>query len=253
MPPPEAAPGRIALICAPNELLGRRASRLAASRGYQPVAAPTMAEAVRVARGTRPAVCLLQSPFSPEDAREFDRLSHDPLLHDLAVILLLESALEKPDFDDRLADYLPPLPVGDAPAGRAVLERLGELPGTDVIVVEDSVDELELLLHRLLRAGHRACAATSGREALWLIRHLRPRLMILDVSLPDGDGFELVTRLRRDPQFTRLPVLVYSGLTLQPAHRALLQLGPTRFLSKAQAPPEKLMAEVRAMLASPSA
>jgi DNA-binding response OmpR family regulator len=76
--------------------------------------------------------------------------------------------------------------------------------------------------------------------------------MILDVGLPDGDGFSLVDRLRHHPELHSLPLLVYSARDLSDAERAQLQLGPTNFLTKARVQAQEVESLVLAMLRAPS-
>ncbi len=214
--------------------------------GYQPVVAASLAQARPLLRASRPVLMLLQTPLSSEDAVEFERISHDPALEALPCIMMTETT-DHSGLPAQLARVLSPR-AGLADPHAALEANLGHSVRADVIVVEDNIAELEILLRRLGRAGLRGCAATSGREALWLIRRQRPRLMILDLALPGGDGFEVVAQLRRDPAWARLPVLVFTALTLQNAQRALLTLGPTQILAKNSSTAEQFMAAVQELL-----
>jgi DNA-binding response OmpR family regulator len=78
----------------------------------------------------------------------------------------------------------------------------------------------------------------------------RPDLLVLDIGLPDGDGFNVVDWLRENETLARLPLVVYSGRELTPAQRRQLTLGPTHFLTKAQVQPQQLEALVLTMLRS---
>jgi DNA-binding response OmpR family regulator len=73
---------------------------------------------------------------------------------------------------------------------------------------------------------------------------------VLDIGLPDGDGFNLVDWLRRHENLARLPLVVYSGREFSPAERTQLTLGPTHFLTKARVQPQQLEALVLTMLRS---
>ena len=67
-----------------------------------------------------------------------------------------------------------------------------------------------------------------------------PDLMILDLTLPDGDGFSLVEWLRRQPTLQALPLVVYSSREISEAEMAKLRLGPTEFLDKAKVRPQEV-------------
>jgi DNA-binding response OmpR family regulator len=72
--------------------------------------------------------------------------------------------------------------------------------------------------------------------------------LVLDIGLPDGDGFNVVDWLRNNANLSRLPLVVYSGRELSPAERRQLTLGPTHFLTKARVEPQQLEALVLTML-----
>ena len=77
--------------------------------------------------------------------------------------------------------------------------------GRRLLVVDDEPDIVELLSASLRYAGFEVAGATSGRQALTEARRFRPELILLDVMMPDLDGFEVVKRLRGDG--ARTPVL----------------------------------------------
>jgi CheY-like chemotaxis protein len=71
---------------------------------------------------------------------------------------------------------------------------------------------------------------------------------VLDLSLPDGDGFNVVDWLRQHEELAHLPLVVYSAREIAPAERSQLQLGPTHFLTKAKVQPQQLESLVLTML-----
>ena len=71
-----------------------------------------------------------------------------------------------------------------------------------------------------------------------------PHLLVLDIGLPDGDGFNIVDWLRNNASLAHLPLVVYSGREFSPAERRQLTLGPTHFLTKARVQPQQLEALV---------
>ena len=81
---------------------------------------------------------------------------------------------------------------------------------------------------------------TPGQSAMDQCRLDRPALIILDLTLPDGDGFSLVEWLRQQPDLLSLPLVVYSGRDLADAEMTKLRLGPTDFLTKGKVPPSEV-------------
>lgn len=67
---------------------------------------------------------------------------------------------------------------------------------TTVMIVDDSADLRHLLAQALTSAGHRAIEAAGGAEALSLVESVRPDLILLDISMPDMDGFAVLAKLR---------------------------------------------------------
>jgi signal transduction histidine kinase/CheY-like chemotaxis protein len=79
-----------------------------------------------------------------------------------------------------------------------------------VLVVEDDVAAAELLTRQLGVAGFRTHVARTGREAISLARSLRPAAITLDILLPELDGWEVMSRLKRDEDTSGIPVVVVS-------------------------------------------
>jgi two-component system CheB/CheR fusion protein len=87
--------------------------------------------------------------------------------------------------------------------------RLGPRP--NVVVVEDSEDSRELLCTVLTRAGFACSAADSGTAALELIEREQPGVAILDVGLPEMDGFEVARRIRDNPKHDDMFLIALTG------------------------------------------
>jgi CheY-like chemotaxis protein len=76
--------------------------------------------------------------------------------------------------------------------------------------------------------------ASSGGEAVRLCTEHKPSLIVLDLGLPDMDGFAVVSALRETPGLRRMPLLVYSALDVGSADQSRLRLGRTEFLTKSR-------------------
>jgi signal transduction histidine kinase/CheY-like chemotaxis protein len=104
-----------------------------------------------------------------------------------------------------------PLKAAPQPAAAAQLE----LPRSSadqarplVLVVEDDTAAAELIVRQLDQAGFRADVMRTGADVLSRARELRPVAITLDILLPDFDGWEVLTRLKRDPATSAIPVIV---------------------------------------------
>jgi PAS domain S-box-containing protein len=119
-----------------------------------------------------------------------------------------------------------------------------------VLVVEDDRDLAGVIGGVFSRETIAVELAHSLDEALEKCFKFQPHLLVLDIGLPDGDGFNVVDWLRQHESLARLPLVVYSGRDLSTAERRMLTLGPTHFLAKAKVQPQQLEALVLTMLRS---
>ena len=118
-----------------------------------------------------------------------------------------------------------------------------------VVLVVDDDDALHTLLAVALRrwAGCRVESARSAAEGKARAAELRPDLVLLDMTLPDGDGAQLLGELRADPGTRDLPVAVLSAAALRRDRDELARLGAAAVFSKPFRPAE-LAAAVRGLL-----
>jgi signal transduction histidine kinase/CheY-like chemotaxis protein len=103
-----------------------------------------------------------------------------------------------------------------------------------VLLVEDDLDLANVVLGGFAKTNVLVEHAATLYRAKVLCRERRPDLLILDLTLPDGDGFSLVEWLRSLPELASLPLIVYSGRELGEGDQSKLRLGPTKFLTKAR-------------------
>jgi signal transduction histidine kinase/CheY-like chemotaxis protein len=123
----------------------------------------------------------------------------------------------------------------------------GEGPA-DILLVEDDEDLASVLTASFRDAAVRIDRAATRQQA---IRHCithPPDLLILDLTLPDGDGFSLVEWLRQQPTLRTLPLVVYSGREISETEMSKLRLGPTEFLTKAKVQPHEVEELVLSMV-----
>ncbi len=135
-----------------------------------------------------------------------------------------------------------------------VLDR-GEGPAY-VLLVEDDVDLAQVLIASFEEAEVRVDHARTRQRAIELCLIARPNLLILDLGLPDGDGFSLVNWLRQQPDLCSLPLVVFSGREVSEEEMSKLRLGPTQFLTKAKVEAqdvEALVLKIVRRLRSPTA
>ena len=103
--------------------------------------------------------------------------------------------------------------------------------GHRVLVVDDDIDTAQSLFLLLLDMGHDAAYATDGTAALEMARKLQPEFVLLDIGLPDLDGGEVATRLRRTPGCENAVIIALTGLGDEQRPR-MLQSGCDAFYTK---------------------
>ena len=105
-----------------------------------------------------------------------------------------------------------------APEDQAARDRGLALMACDVLVIEDDEDCRDVLCFLLSSEGYRVQAVASGADALIMLAKLAdaPRLILLDLVMPEMSGFEYLRIMRRNPTFAAIPVVVHSGLSPHP-------------------------------------
>ncbi len=116
-----------------------------------------------------------------------------------------------------------------------------------VLVVEDEADTNDLLCRLLEREGISCRGAEHGKHALDLAAEVPPSAILLDLMLPDMNGFDVYERLRRHGPIRRIPTIVVTALDDDESRRRSKELGADAYLTK-PFHPETLLAEVEEML-----
>ncbi|KIC51065.1 response regulator [Tateyamaria sp. ANG-S1] len=104
--------------------------------------------------------------------------------------------------------------------------------GKHVLLVEDEINIIEAIQFLLSREGWKVDTHSDGATAVDKVRAMKPDLVVLDYMLPGKNGIDILTELRADPEFTRLPILMLTargqGRDRELAERA----GVSRFMTK---------------------
>ncbi|HEV8393694.1 MAG TPA: SpoIIE family protein phosphatase [Vicinamibacterales bacterium] len=106
------------------------------------------------------------------------------------------------------------------------------LPAATILVVDDSPVNLQVLVRTLHGTGHRILAARDGRTALDIMQRARPDLVLLDVMMPEIDGFEVCRAIKTDPAGQDTIVIFLSALGDVSDKVSGLQLGAVDYITK---------------------
>lgn len=116
-----------------------------------------------------------------------------------------------------------------------------------ILVVDDNRDNVEIIATRLRYRGYDVLEASDGKRALALVRRSPPDLILLDVMLPDIDGYEISRRIKGDPRLPFTPIILVTARDSTQDKVAGLDAGADDYLTKPINFPE-LEARVRSML-----
>jgi CheY-like chemotaxis protein len=117
-----------------------------------------------------------------------------------------------------------------------------------ILIVDDDVDTLRLVGLMLQRQGYEISAASNGAQGLAKALEERPNLILLDVMMPDMDGYEVTRRLRKNPATANIPILIFTAKTQLDDKVTGFEVGADDYLTKPTHPVE-LQAHVKALLA----
>ena len=118
--------------------------------------------------------------------------------------------------------------------------------GKAILIVDDEADILEMLQYNLEKEGYTVLTARNGKSALEQVKH-KPDLILLDVMMPEMDGWEVCRRLKQDPKTAAIPVLFLTARGTEVDEVIGLELGAEDYIVKPISM-RKLLARVRAVL-----
>jgi CheY-like chemotaxis protein len=206
-------------------------------------------DGLKKARALRPSAIILDILMPDIDGwTVLAALKGDPSLADIPVVIVtivdeqrrgiaLGAAgyLTKPIDRDRLIDILSPY-------------RRATEPST-VLVVEDDEEQRRLVRELLCARGWVVREAANGRLALDALEERLPDILLLDLMMPEMDGFGVVAALQANPEWRGIPVVVITALDLTAEDHRRLTGGVEQILSKSAYAPAELIKRVDALLA----
>ena len=173
-------------------------------------------------------------------------LKADPELADIPVIMLTIVDDKNLGYALGASDYLTK-PI-DRERLVTVLEKYRrDLP---VLVVDDDVTVRQLLRRKLEPEGYTVVEAENGRAALERLRDVSPSVVLLDLMMPEMDGFEFVAEFRRHEPWRAIPIVVVTAKDLSREDTERLNGYVQRILQKGSHSREQLLAEVRELVAA---
>jgi len=222
--------------------------------GYRVLAAENGEEGLRIAIEEQPDVITLDVLMPGRDGWVvLDELRQTPETADIPVIIMsmadnknmgfslgAEAFIEKPINRGRLLEL----------ARAYTLTNKTDLSDATVLIVEDAADLREMMRRTLQKEGVNVIEAENGRIGLQALADgAKPSLILLDLMMPEMDGFQFVEVLRQNPDWLTIPVVVVTAKELTEADRRRLNGGIQRILQKGAYEREQLLREVSVLTA----
>jgi signal transduction histidine kinase/CheY-like chemotaxis protein len=249
--PAAAADGRATVLVVDDDpsVRGLLAKTLE-KEGYRVISAGNGVEALALAREHRPQAITLDILMPQMDGwGALKQLKADPELREIPVIMVTVLNERGMAIPLGAADFVTK-PV-DRQRLVAILRDYCSDPGSAfILVVEDDPSTGEALCRLLESMGHTAHVAVNGRSGLdWLAAHPAPNLILLDLMMPEMDGFEFLRELRKQPAFADVPVIVVTAKDLTAEDIRILSGQTEKIIVKDQTYLAELTAAVRGRLA----
>jgi PAS domain S-box-containing protein len=224
---------------------------LLTSHGYRVVETTSVEETLAAAHESVEAI-LLDTSLDGMNGWEILPLLRRlrPDAHTPIVLLSVDKRQDPTSLPEGAEGWVPNRLSDDALLGELARVLCGPGENARILIVEDDVDLAQVIADVFTRDAIEVKLAHTLQEALDACFSFQPHLLVLDIGLPDGDGFNVVDWLRKHENLARLPLVVYSGRDLSLSECRKLILGPTQFLTKARVQPQQLEALVLTMLRS---
>ncbi len=222
IPTPENAKGTVLVIDddpGSRELL----HRLLAREGYTVLLATNGEEALEIAKTTRPNLITLDVMMPGMDGwTVLSALKSDPELADIPVIMVTIVDDRSTAYALGASDYLTK-PIDRERLNSLLAKYRQAIHHLPLLLVEDDGDTRDVTRRMLEREGWQVVEAENGRVALEKMAQQKPGLVLLDLMMPELDGFGFLEAFRQNPDWRDVPVVVVTAKTLTEAEKQRLQ------------------------------
>jgi PAS domain S-box-containing protein len=239
----------IVLVVDDDPTVREMMQRYLTREGYHVVTAADGDEGLRIARHMKPSVITLDVVMPEKDGWDVLRsLKSERTLSGIPVVMLTIIDERSKGYALGASDYVIK-PINKRQL-LSVLEKYRLSDSANVVlVVEDDPDMRQRLRTTMSSERWEVEEAENGRVALDVLSRVRPNLILLDLMMPEMDGFEFLAELRSDRSYREIPVVVVTGADLTPEDHRNLNGGVEKILSKSAYSREQLFEEVRALVA----
>ena len=247
--PPPAADRKTVLVVDNDPIALDLMRRHLDREDAQIVTATSGEEGLRLAKQLHPALITLDVMMPGMDGwTALSILKADPELCDIPVIIL--SMIDDKNLGMRLGatDYLTK-PVNWNRLRAIMSKYLCSDPPCSALVVEDDPASRQMMREMLERDGWQVVEAENGRVAMELMQQSQPDFILLDLMMPEMDGFDVAARLQQNEAWRDIPVVVLTAKDITEEDRRRLNGYVEKILPKSAYTAAQLLADVRALIA----
>ncbi len=244
---PLTDPDRTALVIDGDPASLFLTKKYLAEAGYSVAATDDGSRGVEIALKARPAVVTVDLDLLEGGISVIEQITNGEAKHASRIIALSSDAGREQEAARAGAAAFVRKPIERAEL-IAQLERAVHAAPGRVLVVDDDADALDLVVAMLEGSGYEIQTATSGREAMDEIARARPDCIVLDLMLPEMDGFEIVHRLSLNPEWRAIPVILLTARDLSHEERRALDIGTQRIIQKGSFSRDELLAEISVLM-----
>ena len=250
IPPKNATVGgNTVLVIDDDETARDVMRRFLAREGFDVVTARDGEEGLKLAAELDLAVITLDVLMPGIDGWDvLKRLQANPGLASIPVIMLTILDEKNKGLALGASDYMTK-PIDRRRLGTILAKYRGQGTGDQVLIVEDDEATRQLMCRMLVHEDWRVVEAENGRAALEALNRCQPALILLDLMMPEMDGFEFLAELRQVPRHRDIPVVVVTAADLSAEDHERLNGGVMHVLEKASLGRDELLLEVRDLVA----
>ena len=206
--------------------------RFLVKEGFGVVSAASGEEGLRLAREARPDVITLDILMPSMDGWEvLSALKADAELTRIPVIMVTILEQQHLGYALGAAEYVTK-PIDRSRLAAILHQYEAGAPPGPVLVIEDDAATREMIRRVVEKAGWRVAEAENGRVGLERVAAERPAVILLDLMMPEMDGFEFLAELRREEGWRSIPVVVVTAKDLTPEEQRILDEHAERILAE---------------------
>jgi signal transduction histidine kinase/DNA-binding response OmpR family regulator len=245
---PQAGEGKCILVVDDDEATLDLMTRWLEPLGYRVVVALDGETGLRLVRQHRPSLVLLDAWLPGRSGYDIlSELRRDPVVGNTPVILVTVDDDRARGLACGASDYLRK-PVSEETLA-AVLGVYDHGCTGEVLVIEDDDDAADLIKRCLEQVGFSTQRASNGREGLEMAAAKKPKAIVLDIRLPELDGFAVIEGLAAAERLSEVPVVVVSGCDMSLAQHRKLAAAGHRVFTKGVVTPREIAQSLREMVA----